>query len=364
MTIRVPSWSSLARVGTKVTTTRDHDVTLARERRDLTTHNECAFSYHIRCIARHRVRCAPHDAMKPLTRRAVEVTARASSPWPSAPSTPSDAARRRASNAASSSVVARRRAATEKSPPLSSSSSSSSSTLDASSRAREELTHRAARTASKRARGDDEREDDARLKLARRSRARHARETAQARGVTVRSLGDVARRDAGTGAGAASCALTPTVTPFAGSASGREARTRRETALRARREANEAASGLLGTLCEDALWMVCSRLSALDLVALEQTSAYFRESARVKDRGLGLCERIARERVRGVPMVGMPPFYRYVGRSTRGRASEPPASRALTHNVACLYSYSRSRDTQESVMEAKITHHRTTRGEN
>ena len=325
MTIRVPSSSSLSRVGTKVTTTRDHDVTLARERRDLTTHNECAFSYHIRCIARHRVRCAPHDAMKPLTRRAVEVTARASSPSPSAPSTPSDAARRRASNAASSSVVARRRAATEKSPPLSSSSSSSLSTLDApSSRAREELTHRAARTASKRARGDDEREDDARLKLARRSRARHARETAQARGVTVRSLGDVARRDAGAGAGAASCALTPPVTPFAGSASGREARTRRETALRARREANEAASGLLGTLCEDALWMVCSRLSALDLVALEQTSAYFRESARVKDRGLGLCERIAHERVRGVPMVGMPPFYRYVGRSTGGRASEPP----------------------------------------
>ena len=363
MTIRVPSWSSLhARrdQGNNDPRPRRHP----RARTTRFNNTECAFSYHIRCIARHHVRCAPHDAMKPLTRRAVEVTARASSPSPSSPSTPSEAARRRASNAASSSVVVRRRAATEKSSPLSS-SSSSSSMLDApSSRAREELTHCAARTASKRARGDDERKDDARLKLARRSRARHARETAQARGVTVRSLGDVARRDAGAGPGAASCALTPPVTPFAGSASGREARTRRETALRARREANEASSGLLGTLCEDALWMVCSRLSALDLVALEQTSAYFRESARVKDRGLGLCERIAHERVRGVPMVGMPPFYRYVGRSTRGRASEPPASRALTHNVACLYSYSRSRDTQESVMEAKITHHRTTRGEN
>jgi len=86
--------------------------------------------------------------------------------------------------------------------------------------------------------------------------------------------------------------------------------TRRETLDRLKRDANEAQSALLGTLCEDALWRVCSFLSAKDLASLECTSAYFRNPSRSTDRGLSMAECVARERLRPVASDDMPPFYR------------------------------------------------------
>ena len=136
--------------------------------------------------------------------------------------------------------------------------------------------------------------------------------TARSFEVTVRGARG-ARRDAGEALDASEAIhfAAPRV-----SASARELRTRFQCAQSARRRENERGSALLGTLCEDALWLVCSRLSARDLAALEQTSAYFRDSARATNENLGLCERVARERVRGARMGDMPPFYRCVSRST------------------------------------------------
>jgi hypothetical protein len=86
--------------------------------------------------------------------------------------------------------------------------------------------------------------------------------------------------------------------------------TRRETLDRLKRDANEAQSALLGTLCEGALWRVCSFLSAKDLASLECTSAYFRNPSRITDRGLSMAECVARERLRPIASDDMPPFYR------------------------------------------------------
>ena len=76
-----------------------------------------------------------------------------------------------------------------------------------------------------------------------------------------------------------------------------------------RRRENEERSALLGTLPEDALRRVCEFLSARELATLERVSSYFYRSARRNDRGMGMCEIVARGRVRREGVGDMPAFY-------------------------------------------------------
>ena len=78
-----------------------------------------------------------------------------------------------------------------------------------------------------------------------------------------------------------------------------------------RRRENEERSALLGTLPEDALRRVCEFLSARELATLERVSSYFYRSPRRNDRGMGMCETVARGRVRRECVGDMPKFYGY-----------------------------------------------------
>ena len=86
-------------------------------------------------------------------------------------------------------------------------------------------------------------------------------------------------------------------------------RTRRAAREMKRRRENEERSALLGTLPEDALRRVCEFLSARELATLERVSSYFYRSARRNDRGMGMCEIVARGRVRREGVGDMPAFY-------------------------------------------------------
>jgi len=88
-------------------------------------------------------------------------------------------------------------------------------------------------------------------------------------------------------------------------------RTRRAAREMKRRRENEERSALLGTLPEDALRRVCEFLSARELATLERVSSYFYRSPRRNDRGLGMCETVARGRVRRECVEDMPKFYGY-----------------------------------------------------
>jgi len=106
-------------------------------------------------------------------------------------------------------------------------------------------------------------------------------------------------------------------------------RTRRAAREMKRRRENEERSALLGTLPEDALRRVCEFLSARELATLERVSSYFYRSPRRNDRGLGMCETVARGRVRRECVEDMPKFYGYA----RARRAVKTVRRATTDDA-------------------------------